>query len=54
MGIDATCVLLTKEYATGIDWTGPLVFPEHCVSCLIGKHPQLPYSNHGHCATAVC
>ena len=23
-------------------------------SCLIGKHPQVPYSNNHHCASAVC
>ena len=54
LGIDATCALLTKNYAEGVDWTGPLVFSERCISCLIGKHPQIPYTNHAHRASAVC
>lgn len=29
-------------------------FSDHCVPCIIGKHPQLPYSNHHHRASAVC
>ena len=54
LGVDATHALLTKNYAEGVDWTGPLVFSERCVSCLIGKHPQIPYTNHAHRASAVC
>jgi len=54
LGIDATCAILTKDYATGVDWTGPLSISKHCVSCLIGKHPQIPYSNNRHHASEVC
>ena len=54
LGIDAICALLNKNYTEGIDWTGPLVFSEHCISCFIGKNPQIPYTHHGHCALAVC
>jgi hypothetical protein len=43
-----------KTYATGVNRTGPMDLSECCISCLIGKHPQLPYSHHGHCASAVC
>jgi hypothetical protein len=54
LGIDATNALLTKDYATGVDWSGSLTLSEHCIFCLIGKHPQLLYSHHGHHATSVC
>ena len=54
MGIDATHAILTKDYATGVDWTGPLSISKRCVSCLIGKHPQIPYSNNRHRASEVC
>jgi len=54
LSIDATRALLMKDYATGIDWSGSLALSEHCISCLIGKHPQIPYSHHGHHAMAVC
>ena len=54
LGIDATCAVFTKAYATGVDWTGPLNLSEKCVSCLIGKHPQIPYDHNQHRASAVC
>jgi hypothetical protein len=54
LGIDATRAVLTKDYATGVDWTGNITASDRCVSCLVGKHPQLPYSNHRHRATAIC
>ena len=54
LNLDATQALLMKDYATGVNWTGPLDLSERCVPCLIGKHPQIPYPNHGHRALAVC
>ena len=54
LGVDATRALLTKDYVTGIEWSGSLMLSERCISCLIGKHPQLPYSHNGRRTTAVC
>ena len=54
LGLDATQAVLTKDYATGVDWSGTLDLSDRCVPCLIGKHPQLPYSHHHHRASAVC
>jgi len=54
LGVDATRAILTKAYATGVDWTGPLDLSERCVSCLLGKHPQIPYSHNRHHASVVC
>ena len=54
LSLDATWALLMKDYATGVNWTGPLDLSEQCVPCLTGKHPQIPYPNHGHHALAVC
>ena len=54
LGLDATRAALTKNYVTGVDWSGTMDFSDRCVPCLIGKHPQLPYSNHRHRASAVC
>jgi hypothetical protein len=54
LGIDATRAVLTKDYATGVNWSGALDFSERCIPCIIGKHPQIPYSNHRHRASAVC
>jgi hypothetical protein len=54
LGIDATRALLTKDYATGIDWSGTMDFSDHCIPCIVGKHPQIPYSNHRHHASTVC
>ena len=54
LGVDATRAILTKNYATGIDWSGTFDFSDRCVPCIVGKHPQLPYSHHRHRASAVC
>jgi len=54
LGLDATWAIPTKDYATGIEWSGPLDLSERCISCLIRKHPQIPYPNHSHHASAVC
>lgn len=35
LGVDATRAVLTKNYAMGVDWTGPLDLSDHCVSCLL-------------------
>jgi hypothetical protein len=42
--------MLTKDYATGIEYTGDFDH-SHCIPCLIGKHPQQPFLNHGHRST---
>ena len=52
LGMDATREALTKEYATGIQFSGPLT-QEHCVACIVGKSPQYSYSHKGHRATKV-
>jgi hypothetical protein len=54
LSIDATRAVLTKNYATGVNWSGALDFSDRCIPCIIGKHPQIPYSNHRHRASAVC
>ena len=43
---------LTKNYVTGIGFKGSFL-RDHCVTCIIGKSPQCPYSNNGHCATKI-
>ncbi|KAJ3482340.1 hypothetical protein NLJ89_g12145 [Agrocybe chaxingu] len=46
LGRDATCLALTKNYATGTEFKGP--FSDHrCIPCLIGKSPQRPYDHNG-------
>jgi hypothetical protein len=47
LGMEATKDTLLKDYATGIQFTGPFV-QEHCVACIIGKSPQHPHSHHGY------
>jgi hypothetical protein len=37
-----------------MDWSGAIDFTDRCVPCLIGKHPQQPYSHHRNRASAVC
>jgi len=54
LGIDVTRAILTKNYATGVDWSGAVNFSDHCIPCLIGKHPQQPYSHNHNCMSAVC
>jgi len=54
LGLDATKAILMKEYATGIEWSGSFDHSDHCISCLIGKHPQIPYSNNHRWASALC
>jgi hypothetical protein len=52
LGMDATREALTKDYVSGIQYTGP--FPqEHCIACIIGKSPQHSYSHNGHRASKV-
>jgi hypothetical protein len=53
IGIDATRAVLTKNYAEGVVWTGSFA-REFCIPCLIGKHPQQPYTNYGNRATKIC
>jgi len=43
-----------KAYTIGVDWTGPLNLSEKCISCLIGKHLQIPYDHNCHCTSTVC
>ena len=51
LGIEATRAALTKDYATGITYTGSFA-PTHCIPCLVGKTPALPFLNQGHRASA--
>jgi hypothetical protein len=39
LGMDATREALTKDYAVGIQYTGPFTH-EHCVACIIEKTPN--------------
>ena len=50
LGIAATKAVLTKDYATGIEFTGNFDH-SHCIPCLIGKRPQQPFHYHGHRST---
>ena len=51
-GHDVTKLVLTKNYVTGADYSGPFD-RDRCVSCLIGKSPQRPFSNNGNRATRI-
>ena len=53
LGRDATCAVLTKNYATGVEYKGPFLH-SHCIPCLVGKRPQTPYDHHGHRASNIC
>ncbi|RDB19170.1 hypothetical protein Hypma_014224 [Hypsizygus marmoreus] len=53
IGIDATRAVLTKQYATGIQYIGPFTHT-HCIPCLIGKHPQRPYDHFAQHASKIC
>jgi len=52
LGADAVRALLTSAMATGLSYTGSFA-NLRCVPCLVGKAPQLPYTNHGNRAVAV-
>jgi hypothetical protein len=52
LGMDATQEALTKDYATGITYTGPF-HHEHCIPCVIGKSPQHSYSHNGNRAMKI-
>ena len=47
LGLDATRSLLTKNFATGLNFTGTFSYG-HCVACIIGKSPQCHYTSNGH------
>ena len=47
LGQAATRAILTKDYVTGLEYTGSFD-QHHCIPCLIGKRPQLPYASHSH------
>ncbi|RDB27573.1 Retrovirus-related Pol polyprotein from transposon TNT 1-94 [Hypsizygus marmoreus] len=53
IGIDATRAVLTKPYATGIQYNGSFTHA-HCIPCLIGKHPQRPYDHFARRADHIC
>ena len=53
IGADAMRAVLTKNYAEGIVWTGSFT-KDFCIPCLIGKHPQQPYTNYGNRVSKVC
>ena len=50
--IDVTRAVLTKKYASGVEFSGTFE-QDKCIPCLIGKSPQQPYSNHGRRASRV-
>ena len=41
-----------KEYVKGVTFEGPFI-RDHCIACIIGKDPQLPYLHNGHHSTKV-
>lgn len=51
-GIEATHAVLTKSYATGVEYTGAFDH-SHCIPCLIGESPQWPHSNYGNRASVI-
>ena len=55
LGHEASKNVINGNYATGV--TKPLTpYPisPRCIPCLIGKSPQIPYSNNAKCATSIC
>ena len=52
VGMDATRVALLKDYVKGVDLEGSFVH-DHCIPCLVGKSPQLPYTHNGNRATKI-
>ncbi|KAF8227504.1 hypothetical protein L208DRAFT_1111928, partial [Tricholoma matsutake] len=53
LGWDATQAVLTKNYATGIEFKGSFHL-SHCIPCLVGKQPQSPFDHHGNHASDIC
>jgi len=45
--------VLTKDTITGTSWTSSFT-PDHCIPCLIGKSPQMPFSSNKHRAEKIC
>jgi len=41
LGIDATQAILTKDYVTGVNWSGTVNFSDCCVLCLIAPTTSL-------------
>lgn len=52
VGMDATKAVFTKDYVKGTVLEGPFLH-DHCVTCIIWKSPQHPYSHNDHCATKI-
>ena len=52
LSMDATKEAFTKDYATGIQFTGPFAH-EHCIACIVGKSPQHSYSHNGCRASGI-
>ena len=52
IGMDATRAALLKDYAKGITLEGSFI-RDHCIPCLVGKGPHLPYAQNGNRATKV-
>ena len=44
--MEATREALTKDYATGVHFTGPFT-AVHCIACIVSKSPQHPYAHNG-------
>jgi Pol polyprotein, beta-barrel domain/GAG-pre-integrase domain len=52
IGMDATRAALLKDYVKGVNLEGSFV-RDHCIPCLVGKSPQLPYAQNGNRATKI-
>ena len=50
--MEAAKAALTKDYAKGIQFEGPLIH-DHCIPCLVGKSPQCSYSYQGNHAGKI-
>jgi hypothetical protein len=54
LGQEATCNMLTGDYATGITYKPSTQTSSKCIPCLIGKAAQAPFSHHARRASKVC
>ena len=52
VGMDATRMALTKNYATGVRLDGPFI-RDYCISCIVGKSPQKSYPLRGNRAASI-
>jgi hypothetical protein len=52
IGMDATRAALLKDYVKGVNLEGSFT-RDHCIPCLVGKSPQLPYAQNGNRASKI-